>query len=141
MTKRLRGYVIGWLIYLLIVVVTMMSAQAYALNCLLAYTITTWIAMLGIYVFEGRMINRYLRERHPAKWSEITRLPGFSAGGYNSISALSFLYSRDDLGDPELGVLKSSTRKLVFLLVAVFFHYVVLWPLALFLLAESGSHR
>ena len=47
-------------------------------------------------------LNKHLREKHTEKWKYLTTIPGFGPGCKNDLRVLKFLFSKDDLGDPEL---------------------------------------
>ncbi len=52
----------------------------------------------------------YLRENHFEKWKELTTILGFGPGYANGFRGIPFLYSKDDLGDPEVRWLKVKVR-------------------------------
>ena len=58
-------------------------------------------------------LNRYLREHHIEKWKYLTSSRWFGPGGANSLRAIPFLYSNDDLGDSVVRLYKKRIRKLL----------------------------
>jgi len=52
----------------------------------------------------------YLRENHFEKWEKLTTILGFGPGLSNGFRGIPFLYSKDDLDDPDVRRLKVKIR-------------------------------
>lgn len=50
------------------------------------------------------------KRHHREKWDYLTWLPLWGTGGINSYRILPFLYSRDNLDDPNVEILKSNNK-------------------------------
>lgn len=64
----------------------------------------------------GRRLYHYLKNVHYDKWLEF-----YSFQGQNNFQLLRFIYSKDDLGDATLAVLKKEYRSFIKLTLSIFF--------------------
>ena len=69
----------------------------------------TILSMVRFFVFQHRLC-RYLLEKHTEKWKYLTSVLGSGPGYANSLRGMKFLFSKDDLGDPEVLRLKVIVR-------------------------------
>jgi hypothetical protein len=95
----------------------------------LLYAAATWLPLMLINVIESHQMMAYLRAHHHEKWRELTYVPFIGPGGRNNFRTLPWLLSDDDLGDPALAVKKSAIRRLLALVLTVFFTYGSFIPL------------
>ena len=61
----------------------------------------TIVSIVRCVVFQYKL-NKHLREKHTEKWKCLTTIPGFGPGCKNDLRVLKFVFSQEDLGDPEL---------------------------------------
>lgn len=83
------------------------------------YLIPTWVSVIVLNVWEGRRLMEYLRLNHNSKWIELTTVLGIP-GGRNSFRTIPFLYSKDNLNDPMVEVLKRNYRMFMLFILTVF---------------------
>jgi hypothetical protein len=91
------------------------------------YTVPTWIAVIIINVYEGHRLMSYIKMNHRSKWDEITYVPLFGSGGYNSFRSLPFIFSKDDLDDRTVYELKKNYRSTIWLMLTIFLTFPVLF--------------
>ena len=72
----------------------------------------------------GNAYSHYLRKNHFEKWKEITTVFGVGPGMLNSYRAFKFLYSKDDLGDKQLMIMKTKLRNAWICVMAA----MIVWP-------------
>lgn len=96
-------------------------------NIFMAYSAPTWIAVIFINMFEGRRLSNYLKENHKLKWEEITYVRGLGIGNRNSFRSLPFVFSEDDLSDPQLKKLKENYKQIIKLMLVVFFSMPIIF--------------
>ncbi len=92
---------------------------------LLGASVISWARL---YIFQRKLFD-YLRENHPDTWKELTTVLMFAPGYANSRRTRKFLFSKDDLGDPEVLHLKVTTRNSHLCTVAGFAGIFLLWVL------------
>jgi len=121
-----RVYWIVWLIFVLIFLLVRFSAfsnssEGELFVLFIVYAIPTWVVVAVLNLYEGHKLREYLRKNHSAKWEYLTYIPFFGSGGYNGFRLLPFLYSKDDLGDPNVAELKKRGRRFIVLALTIFF--------------------
>ena len=84
-----------------------MNVSLYIPVLVLFVATAAFLVRLMIY---QRKLSDYLRVNHTEKWKELTTIWGFGPGYVNSWRAKRFLFSKDDLGDPEVLRLKVIVR-------------------------------
>jgi hypothetical protein len=97
------------------------AGEDYVFNLYLAYMIPTWGGVMILNFYEGRRLMAYLRKNHHEYWIYLTSGMGFGPGIANSFRSLPFLFSDDDLNDPNVKQLKENYRQFVLMLFLVFF--------------------
>jgi hypothetical protein len=75
------------------------------------YAVPTWLSVMILNLYEGSRLNSHLRKYHSG----------------SRISPLSFLFSKDDLGDRSLGELRKNYRRFIALVLTIFFSIPVLF--------------
>lgn len=101
----------------------------------LAYMLFSSVPIMIINMVEGYRLHEYLKKHHCETFNYITYLPLLKISGvHNSVRGLQFLYSDDDLGDPNVAVLKRNYREFIRLMCTVF----VTMPL-LFIVLNTDS--
>lgn len=91
-----------------------------------AYMVPAWLAVMVLNALEGYRLMSYLRKYHNAKWQELTYIPGFGSGNVNGFRSLPFIYSKDDLNDECVKVLKANYRRFIALTLTIFFTMIPL---------------
>jgi hypothetical protein len=132
--SHLASYWKGWLSVLAVALaarILVFDAGDDRFPLAMTYMLGTWLPIMGLNLYEGRKLTSYMRERHPAKWEQITRVPGFGAGT-NGFRLLPWLYSADTLGDPEVARRKSEYRSFIRFVLTVFCTYPIVIPLLSF---------
>lgn len=69
----------------------------------------------------------YIKKHHRTKWNYLTYVPLWGFGGRNGFRTIPFIYSKDDLGDPNVAELKKSYRSFLKLMLTVFFTTPILF--------------
>jgi len=103
------------------------SEEGIRFNIFLAYAALIWIPAIFVSLYEGRRLLSYLEEHHKKKWEEITYVPGFGSGGVNSFRSLPFVYSKDDLDDKNVRILKNNYKGVIKLLLTVFVTFIIIF--------------
>ena len=76
---------------------------------------------------KGRDLLRYLEEHHHDKWEEITHIPIFGSGGFYSFRSVPFIFSKDNLHDDQVKLLKTNYRGFIIFALAVFITIIPLF--------------
>jgi hypothetical protein len=95
----------------------------------LIYMLGTWLPIMGLNFIEGRRLMQHLELHHRGKWEELTTFLGIGPGAVNGFRTMPWLYSKDDLGDRTVSILKEEQRQFIRFVLAVFFSYPVFVPL------------
>ena len=80
------------------------------------------ISMIRCLIYQAKLF-KYLQAKHIEKWKYLTTVWRFGPGCVNNIRGIGFLFSKDDLGDPEVLRLKVIVRN-------AFIHTVTGFPAA-----------
>jgi hypothetical protein len=89
------------------------------------YLPVMWFPIMLLNLYEGRRLMSYLRQRHPAKWAELTTFWGFGPGCVNGFRSVPWLFSADNLNDPALERLKADYRHFIYWVMTVFFSFPI----------------
>jgi hypothetical protein len=93
-----------------------------------AYPMACHFMLLMLGRREGVELMSHLKQKHPAKWAELTSGPGFGPGGRNGFRSFPWLFSYNDPIDPVLAELKSQSRRHLLFVGVVFLSYIpVTW--------------
>jgi hypothetical protein len=103
------------------------SEEGSRFNLFTVYALLTWIAVIGVSIYEARRFFSYLENHHKSKWEEITYVPIFGSGGHNAFRSLPFIYSKDDLGDTNVQMLKDNNKGVIKLLLTVFISFIFIF--------------
>jgi hypothetical protein len=76
------------------------------------YALPTWISIMILNMVEGQRLMTYLKNNHYEKWAEFS--------GFNKINRLKFVFSKDDLDDPEVTFFKRNYIGFIKLTLCVF---------------------
>ncbi len=96
----------------------------------MSYALMVWIPVMLLNWYEGGRLLSYLDEHHHSKWEEITYVSFLffkGPGGVNSVRALRFVYSGDDLGDPVVSHLKANYRGFTRFMLIVFLAFPIIF--------------
>ena len=96
-----------------------------------SYMVPVWLWVMYLNYRKGHDLMSYLKEHHRKKWEEITYIPFFGPGGFNSFKSLPFIYSSDNLSDDNVKELKNRYRKLINFALVVFVSTVPLFLLVM----------
>lgn len=115
-TSHIRKYWNFWLVIVFLLVAARFtifrnSSENVRLVLFSIYAAPTWLAVMILHYYKGKRLWSYLKKNHKGK----------------SISPLTFLYSKDDLGDNVFGELKKDYRRFIALALTIFFTLPVLF--------------
>jgi hypothetical protein len=85
-------------------------------NLFTSYAISVWGSMILLNMVFGSRLKNYLKNIHYNKWLECYSFPG-----RNSFQLLRFIYSKDNLGDATLDILRKEYRSFIKLALSIFF--------------------
>jgi len=74
---------------------------------------------------EGRSLTNFIRESQKERWAEVSRKIGQTENWHNGFKYLRFVYSSDDLGDPEIQLKKLRYRSFIKFVLVAFFAFPV----------------
>lgn len=83
------------------------------------YIIPTWLWVMYLNYRIGKDLFEYLKEKHYEVWNEITYVPFLGINGNNSFRSLPFIYSRNDLDDYMVDLLKKRYRRFIIFAIVV----------------------
>ena len=72
------------------------------------YILPVWTWVMYLNYKKAHDLTAYLKKHHHEKWKEITHVPFFGAGGFNSFKSLPFIFSEGNLNDDNIKLLKRS---------------------------------
>lgn len=78
-------------------------------GAILLFAAFTLVSMVRCLIFQHKLY-KYLLEKHTEKWKDLTTVLGVGPGYANGLKAMKFLFSKDDLSDPEVLRLKVIVR-------------------------------
>ena len=136
MRARFSFYLFLWLVLIAILVVIALRMPDRARIALCSYAVVTWLAAIGVGMFEGSRIVSYLQRNHAAYLAGLRETvrrsyAPFPVMEYSLAGCREFLDSTDALGDPLLPQYRRRARRLRLLMPLAFLHWVVVIVLML----------
>ena len=122
--SHIKIYLLIWILILSLIII-FKSFFHESMNLVLYYAVITWVPAMIINGFEGRRLMNYVKENYSDKHMEMKSLNGID-GVHNGFASLGFLFSTDDDSDEVLGKLKSNYKKVILLLITLFFSYPIM---------------
>lgn len=95
------------------------------------YMVPLWLWVMYLNFRKGRDLMEYLKNNHNEKWKEITYVPLFGSGGYNSFKSLPFIFSKDNLNDERVKLLKKNYISFIKFALSVFVSIIPLFLLVM----------
>jgi hypothetical protein len=94
------------------------------------YAVVTWLAAMGVGIFEGSQIVNYLQRNHPAYLAELRKVVRSSHAPFPVMeSSLAgtreFVDSTESRGDPLLSQYRQRARRLRWLMPLAFAHWIL----------------
>ena len=125
--SRVKYYWYTWICWVLLFFLIRIAlgelSEKQASYIIFSYILPAWLAVMAINFYEGDRLIEYLRKNHHDKWEEVTTVPLLGSGCCNNFRTFEFIFSKDDLDDPNIVVLKSMSKKLLALTLTVFFSF------------------
>lgn len=101
-----------WLICVLLLLVLrftafLSSSEDARFYLIIIFVLSTWLATGVLNFYEHQRLRKYLRENHFDFFKKIT----YSTTGFFNIRSIPFLFSKEDLGDQNVSLLKSNVKR------------------------------
>ena len=130
--SHIKVYWVAWLSFVALclvirfVFVTGDSKSIMGLLCILL----PWLAIICLWIYLGLRIAEYMGTHHPQRWDLLSGRSFLDGSPFNFIiswrASWFILFSRDDLGDPNIRLLRKEYWQMVFLMLTMFFSSLVL---------------
>ncbi len=89
-------------------------------NIFFPFFMIPWFIVIILNFIEGKRLTNYLRENHKSKWEELTTIPFLGPGNHNGFRMLSFLFSKTNLNDNNVTLLKRNYKLFMLFALTVF---------------------
>jgi hypothetical protein len=126
--SRISIYWRLWLIVLVLLfafrfTILLRSTENAIFNVFMIYAILTWLPIMFLNFYEGHKLIGYLEKNHHDKWEYLMTFLG--SYGYNGFRIISFIFSKDDLGDEVVTDFKRNYKNFLNLTITVFLSYPI----------------
>jgi hypothetical protein len=133
-SSRVRIYWLLWLTVVALVLLLRFTVfRGAAPDTLFAlgstYAVGTWLTVMALNLIEGHRLFSFIEEHLPERWKWLTGIPFLGPGFYNGPRIFRWLFSKDDLEDPEVACKRTDYRRFLKCTLTVFLSYVVLMPI------------
>ena len=95
------------------------------------YIVPIWLWVMYLNFRKGRELMEYLEKHHHEKWKEITHVPFVGSGGFNSFRSLPFVFSKDNMNDERVKLLKKNYIGFIKFALSVFIAIIPLFMLVM----------